>query len=117
MFNLTYTQRGDYLYPDLTLPPEEEIEIGVWGMRHKAYLKENRRTFYNFKIAEGTFQRYLAEIDRQAEEMYLRLVKEMAAQSGVTEALKESDQMLWVQKMNQICESAREIVNAELIYV
>ena len=86
-------------------------------MCHKAYLKENRRAFYSFKIVEGTFQRYLEEIDRQEEEMYLRLVKEMAAQYEVTDALKESDQMLWVQKMNQICESAREIVNAELIYV
>ena len=117
MLNLTYTQRGDYLYPDLIIPPEEEITVGVWGMRHKAFLKENRKAFYSMKITEGTLQRYLAEIDRQAEDMFLRLVKEMATREGVTEQLKATDQMLWVHKMNQISESAREIVNAELIYV
>lgn len=127
-----YELHGDYYYPTgrvmrngvMTpgeLPedndPEEEIPVGVWGMRHKAFLKENRRAFYSLKIAEGAFQRYLAEIDRQAEDMFLRLVNEMAAQKGVTEQLKAEDQMRWVQKMNHIAARAREIVNAELIFI
>ena len=117
MLNLTYTKHGDYLYPNLVLPTEKEIEIGIWGMRHKAFLKANRRAFYNIKMADGTLFTYLAEIDRQADELFLRLAKEMAFQEGVTEELKTTNQMLWVKKMNAISESAREIVNTELIFV
>lgn len=97
--------------------PEEKYDIGVWGMRHKAFLKENRRAFYSFKIAEGTFQRYLAEIDRQAEDMFLRLVKGMSVQEGLTESLKAENQMLWVQQINNVWERATEIVNRELIFI
>ena len=97
--------------------PEEKYDIGVWGMRHKAFLKENRRAFYSFKIAEGTFQRYLAEIDRQAEDMFLRLVKGMSVQEGLTESLKAENQMLWVQQINNVGERATEIVNRELIFI
>lgn len=124
-----YELKGDYYYPtgrimkDGVLTPqtvdnelEEGILIGVWGMRHKAFLKENRRAFYSFKIAEGTFQRYLAEIDRQAEDMFLRLVKDMSAKEGLTESLKAKNQMLWVQRMNNIRDRATEIVNQEIIY-
>lgn len=97
--------------------PEEKYDIGVWGLRHKAFLKENRRAFYSFKIAEGTFQRYLAEIDRQAEDMFLRLVKGMSVQEGLTESLKAENQMLWVQQINNVWERATEIVNRELIFI
>ena len=113
----TYTQVGDYLIPDLTLPPEEQnIHIGVWGMRHKRYLMENQRVTFNIMQMNGTLWKHLADVDKQAEYMFLRLVNDMAKAEGVTEQLKAEDQMLWVQKMNNIRNRATEIVNTELIY-
>lgn len=113
----TYTQVGDYLIPDLTLPPEEQdIHIGVWGMRHKRYLIENQQVTFNIMQMNGTLWKYLVDIDMQAEEMFLRLVNDMAKSEGVTEKLKTENQMLWVKKMNNIRNHATEIVNAELIY-
>ena len=113
----TYTKVGDYLIPDLTLPPEEQnIHIGVWGMRHKRYLIENQQVTFNIMQMNGTLWKYLADIDMQAEEMFLRLVNDMAKAEGVTELLKAENQMLWVQKMNNIRNRATEIVNTELIY-
>ena len=113
----TYAQVGDYLIPDLTLPPEEQnIHIGVWGMRHKRYLMENQRVTFNIMQMNGTLWEHLADIDKQAEYMFLRLVNDMAKAEGVTELLKAEDQMLWVQKMNNIRNRATEIVNTELIY-
>ena len=113
----TYTKVGDYLIPDLTLPPEEQnIHIGVWGMRHKRYLMENQRVTFNIMQMSGTLWKHLADNDKQAEEMFLRLVNDMAKAEGVTELLKAEDQMLWVQKMNNIRNRATEIVNTELIY-
>ena len=113
----TYTQVGDYLIPDLTLPPEEQnIHIGVWGMRHKRYLMENQRVTFNIMQMNGTLLKNLTDIDMQAEKMFLRLVNDMAKFEGVTEKLKAENQMLWVQKMNNIRNRATEIVNAELIY-
>ena len=113
----TYTQVGDYLIPDLTLPPEEQnIHIGVWGMRHKHYLMENQRVTFNIMQMNGTLWEHLADIDKQAEYMFLRLVNDMAKAEGVTELLKAENQMLWVQKMNNIRNRATEVVNAELIY-
>ena len=113
----TYTQVGDYLIPDLTLLPEEQnIHIGVWGMRHKRYLMENQRVTFNIMQMNGTLWKHLADIDKQAEKMFLRLVNDMAKSEGVTEKLKAENQMLWVQKMNNIRNRATEIVNAELIY-
>lgn len=114
----TYTKVGDYLIPDLTLPPEEQdIHIGVWGMRHKRYLMENQRVTFNIMQMNGTLWKHLADIDKQAEDMFLRLVNDMAKSEGVTEQLKAENQMAWVGRMNNIRNRAMEIVNSELIYV
>ena len=113
----TYTQVGDYNLPDLKLPEEaKQANIGVWGMRHKRFLKENHRVLYTNLMASGKLVAYLDDIERQATEMFLRLVKELAEKENVNEELKATDQMLWVQKMNNIRNRATEIINAELIY-
>ena len=113
----TYTQVGDYMLPDL-LPAEEEkkANIGVWAMRHKRYLKQNHKVRYYNLLTSGKLSSYLADIEQQAQQLFLRLVKELAEQENVTEKLKSTDMMLWVQKMNNIRNRATEIVNAELIY-
>lgn len=113
----TYTQVGDYLLPDLKLPEEEHLPIGVWGRRHTRYLKEHRRATYATLFTGGKLNSYLADIDRQAEEMFLRLVKQMVEAEGVTEQLKADNQMEWVRRMNNIRSRAMEIVNSELIYI
>ena len=112
----TYTQVGDYLLPDLKLPEEEQQPIGVWGQRHRRYLKEHRRATYTALLASGKLNSYLVGIDRQAEGMFLRLVKQMAEVEGVTEQLKADTQMEWAGRMNNIRNRAMEIVNTELIY-
>ena len=112
----TYTQIGDYLLPDLKLPEEEQQPIGVWGQRHGRYLKEHRRASYATLLTSGKLNSYLADIDRQAEELFSRLVKQMAEAEGVTEQLKADNQMEWVRRMNNIRNRAMEIVNTELIY-
>ena len=112
----TYTQVGDYLLPDLKLPEEEQQLIGVWGQRHWRYLKEHRRTTYATLLTSGKLNSYLADIDRQAEELFSRLVKQMAEAEGVTEQLKAENQMEWVGRVNNIRNRAMEIVNMELIY-
>ncbi|MGO5029081.1 TnpV protein [Candidatus Agathobaculum pullicola] len=113
----TYTQVGDYYLPNLKLPEEEkQANIGVWGMRHKRFLKENHRVLYANLITSGKLVTYLDDIEQQATAMFLRLVKELAEKENVTEELKVTDQMLWVQKMNNIRNRATEIVNAELIF-
>lgn len=113
----TYTQVGDYLLPDLKLPEEEQqANIGVWGQRHRRYLKEHHRATYATLLTGGKLNGYLADIDRQAGELFSRLVKDLAEKENVTEELKSTDMMLWVQKMNNIRNRATEIVNTELIY-
>ena len=113
----TYTQVGDYLLPDLKLPEEEkQANIGVWGMRRKRFLKENHRVIYANLMTSGKLVAYLDDIEQQATAMFLRLVKELAEIENVTEDLKATDQMLWVQKMNNIRNRATEIVNAEIIF-
>ena len=112
----TYTQVGDYLLPNLELPEEEQQPIGVWGQRHRRYLKEHRRATYATLLTRGKLNGYLADIDRQAEEMFLRLVKQMATSEGITETLKAADPMEWVGRMNNIRNRAMEIVNSEIIY-
>lgn len=113
----TYTQAGDYILPDL-LPAEEEkeVNIGVWAMRHKRYLKENHKVRYYNLLTSGKLNLYLADIEQQAQQLFLRLVKDFAEKENVTEELKATDMMLWVQKMNNIRNQATEIVNAEIIY-
>ena len=113
----TYTQVGDYMLPDL-LPAEEEQEanIGVWEMRHKRYLKQNHKVRYYNLLTSGKLNSYLADIDKQAEEMFSRLVKHMAEREGLTKQLKAYNQMAWVGRMNNIRSRAMEIINKELIY-
>lgn len=113
----TYTQVGDYLLPDLKLPEEEQQPIGVWGQRHRRYLKEHRRATYATLLTSEKLNSYLSDIDRQAEELFSRLVKHMAEAEGVTEQLKADNQMEWVRRMNNIRNRAMEIVNSELIYI
>lgn len=113
----TYTLVGDYYLPDLKLPEEEkQVNIGVWGMRHKRFLRENHRVLYTNLMTSGKLVAYLDDIEQQATAMFRRLVKELAEKENVTEELKAENQMLWVQKMNNIRNRATEIVNAELIY-
>lgn len=112
-----YTLHGEYYLPDLSLPAEEEIPIGVWGERHKRFLKNHQPSVYNEFLVSGKLQTYLAQIDRDAQEMFDLLVRQLAEQESITEQLKAEDQMEWVQCMNSIQNRATEIVNHELIYV
>ena len=111
-----YTLQGDYYLPDLALPAEKEQPIGVWGQRHLRYLKEYRRITYLNLLTSGKLNSFLADVDEHAQDMFSRLVKQLAEKEGVTETLKVNNQMLWVQKMGSIQNRAREIVNAELIF-
>ena len=113
----TYTQVGDYMLPDL-LPAEEEKEanIGIWAMRHKRYLKQHHKVRYYNLLTSGKLNSYLADIEQQAQDLFSRLVKDLAEKENVTEELKSTNMMLWVQKMNNIRNRATEFVNAELIY-
>ncbi|XCP86768.1 TnpV protein [Roseburia hominis] len=112
----TYTQVGDYFLPDLKLPEEETNPIGVWGQRHKRYFQEHKRATYTTLLTSGKLNTYLADIDKQAEEIFSRLIKQRAAKEGITESLKAADMMAWVGAMNNIRNRATEIVNVDLIY-
>ena len=113
----TYVRQGDYNLPCLSLPTEKESKpVGVWGQRYLRYLKQHRRVLYTNLLTSGKLNSYLANIDKQAEDMFLRLVKQMAEREGVTEQLKAENQIEWVGRMNNICSRAAEIVNAELIF-
>ena len=114
---IDYTLHGEYYLPDCSLPAEEEIPIGVWGERHKRFLKNHQPSVYNEFLVRGKLQRYLAQIDHDAQEMFELLVRQLAEQEGVTEHLKAENQMDWVVKMNSVRNRATEIVNHELIYV
>ena len=112
----TYTRQGDYCLPDVCLPPEEERPIGVYGQRRRVYLKKHHRILYYNLLTAGTLDGHLADIEEQAEVMFSRLVKQLSEKEGVTEALKSENQMLWVQRMNNIRSAAMEIVANDLIY-
>lgn len=111
-----YELQGEYYLPCLTLPHEEEKPIGIWEQRHLRYLKEYRRVVYFNLLTSGKLNSYLADIDEQAENMFLRVVKQMADNEGVTEQLKADNQLEWVQKMNNIRNRAIEVINNDLIY-
>ena len=111
-----YERQGDYLIPCLTLPAEEEQPVGIWGQRHRQYLKKHHRILYYNLLTACKPNSYLADIDQQAEELFSRLVKQMAEREGVTKSLKARDQKTWVGKMNNIRNRAMEIVNNDLIY-
>ena len=108
---ISYTLQGDYYLPDLKLPEQPKVEIGIWGKRNLLYIKQHHKIRYTNLLTA-----YLADIDEQAEDMFFRLVKQLAEKEGVTEQLKAENQMLWVKRMNNIRNRATEIVNAELIY-
>ena len=113
----TYTQVGDYMLPDLLQAEEEkEANIGIWAMRHKRYLKQNHKVLYYNLLTSGKLNSYLTGIEKQAQDLFLRLVKDLAEQENVTEELKTTDMMLWVQKMNNVRNRATEIVNVDIIY-
>ena len=113
----TYMSDGDYLIPCLDLPEEEPRFIGVWGQRHLRYLKEHKRAVYITLLTSGRLNSYLADIEEQAQERFERIVEQMKQAQGITEQLKAENQMEWVARMNNIQGCAREIVNAELIFI
>ncbi len=114
--NVQYEQQGDYLIPCVRTKEQKEIHLGVWANRHRRFLKEHHKIrYYNLLTSEKLYD-YLADIEKQAENMVLRLVNELAEKENVTEALKAENAMEWVQRMNNIRNRATEIVNAELIY-
>ena len=112
----TYCQEGDYLIPNLKLPATEHYQIGKYGYLRRTYLREHRPVLYNTMVLSGALNRHLAEVDQTCYECIDRLVKQMAEREGVTEALKASDQMAWVGRMNNIRSRAEEIIFAEVIY-
>lgn len=113
----TYTMQGDYRLPDVSLPPEEERPIGVWGQRRLNYLNHYRKVLYYNLLTSGKLHSHLADTEEQAQQLFLRLVKEYAEKEGVTEQLKVENPMEWVRQMNNIRNRAMEIVNAKIIFV
>ena len=113
---LGYELRGDYYIPCLTIPEEEQRPIGIWGQRHLRYIREYHKGLYNNLLISGKLNSYLAELDEQAEDMFFRLVEQLAEKDGITETLKAENQMLWVQRMNAVRATATEIINHDLIY-
>lgn len=117
MSKITYRQVGDYLIPNLKLPPEEaNITLGKWGMMHKSYLEKNKKVFFSLLLGQGKLYQHCAEVENQARDMFDTLVEQMKESEGVTEELKEQDQWKWFQRMNNIQQRAREIVCDNLIY-
>lgn len=114
---LWYELQGDYYIPCIKLPEEEQQPVGLWGQRHLRYIKQYRKIFYANLMTTGQLISHLADIDRQAEEMFEYLIKQMAERGGVTEHLKAADQMEWVRRINNIRNQATEIVNSEIIYI
>ena len=113
----TYTKQGDYCLPNLYLQPEEERPIGVWGQRRLRYLKQHHKVLYYNLLTSGKLHSHLADVEEEAQILFSRLVKEYAEKEGVTEQLKATDSMKWVQKMNNIRERVTEMVNAEVVFV
>ena len=111
-----YEKQGDYLIPCIALPAEEEQPIGTWGQRHLDYLKQYRKVTYTNLLTSGRLNTYLADIDRQAQERFERLIEGMKQAQGITERLKEENALEWVQHLNNIRACARETVNKEIIY-
>ena len=113
----TYPRQGDYELPNLKIPPEKEIEIGIWGQRYRRYLKRYHKIWYYNLLTSGTWNEHLAEVDQQAERVFQLLVSALSKQENVTERLKVNRPMEWVQKTNSIRNRAVEIVNNEWIYI
>ena len=113
---LWYELQGNYYIPCLILPTEKEQPIGLWGQRHKRYLQEHKRAFYITLLTSGKLNSYLSDIDKQAQERFERLIEDMKRAQGITEQLKSKNQLLWVQRLNNIRACAMEIVNEEIIF-
>lgn len=113
----TYTQVGDYLLPNLILPEQQDQPIGIWGQRHARYLKQHHKIIYMNLLTSGKLNNYLVDIDNQAENLFLQLVKQLAESEDITEELKAKDQMEWVRQMKNIYTREREVVNSKLIFV
>lgn len=113
---LWYELQGDYYIPCLKLPDEEQVEIGIWGQRHLEYIKHHRKGFYTALILDGKLNRYLADVNRQADEMFDTLISQYKTAEGVTEQLKADNQMEWVGRMNNFCQRATEIINHNILY-
>ena len=111
-----YEKQGDYIIPCLTVPTEEEQAIGIWGQRHLDYLKQYCKVTYINLLTSGRLNAYLADIDRQAQERFERLIEGMKQAQGITEQLKEENALEWVGRLNNIRACAREIVEKEIIY-
>ena len=114
---LWYELQGDYYIPCLKLPEEEQQPIGIWGQRHLRYIKQHRKVLYFNLLTSGKLNRYLADIDKQAEEMFDTLILQYKTTEGITEQLKATNQMGWVCRMNNISQRVTEIVNKDIIYV
>ena len=114
---ISYTLQGDYYLPDLALPDQEDKPIGLWGQRHLRYIKQHRKILYINLLTSGKLNEHLADTDKQADNMFSRLVKQMAEREGVTEQFKADNQMEWVARMNNIRSRATEIVNGDLLYI
>ena len=112
-----YERQGDYLIPCLTVLAEEEQPIGTWGQRHLDYLKQYRKVTYTNLLTSGRLNAYLADIDKQAQERFERLIEDMKQAHGITEQLKAENALEWTGKLNNIRACAREIVNNEIIFV
>ena len=113
---IAYTQQGDYFLPNLTLPEQDKRPIGLWGQQHLRYIKRSRPILYTNLLTKCKLNEYLADINVQAQKMYDKLVQTFVKEEGCTEQLKANDQMLWVRKINNAAQRAREVVNAEIIY-
>ena len=113
---LWYELQGDYYIPCLMIPEDEQRSIGVWGRQHLRYIREYHKGLYNSLFLSGKLNGYLADLNEQAEDMFFRLVKELAEKESITEKLKATDQMEWVRRMNAVRETATEIINHDLIY-
>ena len=114
---IQYRQVGDYLIPNLILPPEEaSVTLGKWGMMHKSYLEKHKKVFFNTLLMQGKLYQHCVDVENQARDMFERLVEQMKKTEGVTEQLKEENQMKWVSRMNNIHNRATEIVTHDLIY-
>lgn len=113
---ISYTLQGDYHLPDIALPDGEDKPIGLWGQRHLQYIRQHKRLLYTNLLTSGKLNSYLADVDRHAEEVFSRLVKQMSEREGVTEQFKAENPMGWIGRMNNIRSRATEIVNNNLIY-
>lgn len=113
---LWYELIGDYYFPCLAVPTEEEQPVGIWGQRHKRYLKEHSSALYHALLLSGKLDSYLSEIDQRAQEMMDTIIQQMTEAQGITEALKANNQMAWIRQMNNIRNTAEEIIQAEIIY-